>query len=109
MTSDSWSTSQLVEFLAVLSEQRDEEAALHLAVERVLESLDAEVGVLFGPAGVLAAIGLRPDDPQVDQLVAAARDGAGTVRVAGLGEGPAAVAALDPREDALRLLGGRAG
>jgi diguanylate cyclase (GGDEF)-like protein len=109
MTSDSWSTSQLVEFLAVLSEQRDEQAALRLAVERVLESLDAEVGVLFGPAGVLAAVGLRPDDPQVGALVAAARDGADTVQVGGLGDCRAAVAALDLGEDALRLLVVRAG
>ena len=36
MTSDSWSTSQLVEFLAVLSEQPDEDAALRAGVERVL-------------------------------------------------------------------------
>src|SRR5256885_13030269 len=103
MTSDSWSTSQLVEFLAVLSEQRDEEAALRLAVERVLESLDAEVGVLFGPGAVLAAVGLRPEDPQVDRLVAAARDGAETVHVAGLGEGPAAGVALGFGRAALRL------
>ena len=109
MTSDSWSTSQLVEFLAVLSEQRDEEAALRLAVERVLESLDAEVGVLFGPAGVLAAVGLRRDDPQVGPLVAAARAGADTVQVGGLGECRAAVVALDLGEDALRLLVIRAG
>src|SRR5256714_5563578 len=109
MTSDSWSTSQLVEFLAVLSEQRDEGAALRLAVERVLESLDAEVGVLFGPGAVLAAVGLRPDDPQVDPLVAAARDGADTVHVAGLGGCRAAVVALDLGEDALRLLVVRAG
>src|SRR5438067_3930428 len=109
MTSASWSTSQLVEFLAVLSEQRDEQAALRLAVERVLESLDAEVGVLFGPGPALAAVGLRPDDPQVDTLVAAARDGADTVHVAGLGDCRAAVGALDLGEDAVRLLVVRAG
>ena len=42
----SWSTSQLVEFLAVLAEQSDELTAQQVAVERVLESLDAEVVVL---------------------------------------------------------------
>src|SRR5256714_7377389 len=109
MTSASWSTSQLVEFLAVLSEQRDEQAALRLAVERVLESLDAEVGVLFGPGPALAAVGLRPDDPQVDALVAAAREGADTVHVTGLGDCRAAVVALDLGEDAVRLLVLRAG
>jgi diguanylate cyclase (GGDEF)-like protein len=109
MTSASWSTSQLVEFLAVLSEQRDEPAALRLAVERVLESLDAEVGVLFGPGAALATVGLRPDDPQVDALVAAARDGADPVHVPGLGDCRTAVVALDLGEDAVRLLVVRAG
>ncbi len=109
MTSDSWSTSQLVEFLAVLSEQRDEEAALRAAVERVLESLDAEVGLLFGPDTVLTVVGLSPGDPQVAALVAAARTGADQVRVDGLGPCRAAMVALDLGEDAVRLLVVRAG
>src|SRR6266545_3835795 len=109
MTSDSWSTSQLVEFLAVLSEQRDEEAALRAAVERVLEALDAEVGVLFSRYTVLAVVGLTAHDPQVEQLVAAARAGADTVTVDGLGRCRAAAATLDLGEDALRMLVVRAG
>jgi diguanylate cyclase (GGDEF)-like protein len=114
MTSDSWSTSQLVEFLAVLSEQHDEDAALHAAVERVLEALDAEVGLLFGRAlfgrdTVLTAVGLATDDPQVASLVAAARAGRDQVAVDGLGPCRAAVVALDLGEDALRLLVVRAG
>src|SRR5438874_1515658 len=47
LPSDSWSTSQLVEFLAALAEQSDESHARQVAVERVLESLDAEVGLLL--------------------------------------------------------------
>src|SRR5947209_3674641 len=109
MTSDSWSTSQLVEFLAVLSEQRDEEAALRAAVERVLESLDAEVGVLFGHATVLAAVGLPAGHPQVAALIAGARAGPDVVHIAGLGECRAAAVALDHGEDALRLLVVRSG
>ncbi len=109
MTSDSWSTSQLVEFLAVLSEQRDEEAALRAALERVLEALDAEVGVLFSRDTVLAVVGLTAHDPQVEQLVAAARAGADTVTVDGLGRCRAAAATLDLGEDALRMLVVRAG
>jgi diguanylate cyclase (GGDEF)-like protein len=109
MTSESWSTSQLVEFLAVLSEQRDEDAALDAAVERVLESLDAEVGMLFSREAILAVIGLAPDDPQVVELVEAARSGADEVWIEGLGPCRLAVVALDLGEDALRLLVIRAG
>jgi diguanylate cyclase (GGDEF)-like protein len=109
MTSESWSTSQLVEFLAVLSEQRDEDAALDAAVERVLESLDAEVGMLFSREAILAVIGLAPYDPQVVELVEAARSGADEVWIEGLGPCRLAVVALDLGEDALRLLVIRAG
>ncbi|TMM36234.1 MAG: EAL domain-containing protein [Actinobacteria bacterium] len=109
MTSDSWSTSQLVEFLAVLSEQRDEDCALRAAVERVLESLDAEVGLLFGRDTVLTVVGLAAVDPQVATLAAAARTGADQVWVDGLGRCRTAVVALDFGEDAVRLLVVRAG
>src|SRR5436305_9350236 len=109
MTSESWSTSQLVEFLAVLSEQRDEDAALGAAVERVLESLDAEVGLLFSREAVLTVVGLAPDDAQVPVLVEAARSGADEARIEGLGTCRLAVVALDLGEDALRLLVIRAG
>ena len=109
-TSHSWSTSHLVEFLAVLSEQRDEAGALRAAVERVLESLDAEVGVLFGPRTVPTVVGLDPTDAQVAALVVtAAQAGAGSVHLAGLGECRIAVVALDIGDDALRLLVARAG
>jgi diguanylate cyclase (GGDEF)-like protein len=109
MTSDSWSTSQLVEFLAVLSEQRDEDAALRAAVERVLEALDAEVGLLFGGDTVLTVVGLAATEPQVAALVAAARAGAGEVSVEGLGPGRMATVALDLGEHAVRLVVVRAG
>src|SRR5256714_8576018 len=109
MTSDAWSTSQRVEFLAVLSEQRDEDAALRAAVERVLEALDAEVGVLFGGDTVLTVVGLAARDPQVAALVAAARAGADEVRIDGLGPARMASAALDFGEAAVRLLVVRAG
>jgi diguanylate cyclase (GGDEF)-like protein len=109
MTSDSWSTSQLVEFLAVLSEQTDEPTALRAAVERVLEALDAEIGVLFGPDGVRTVVGLEVDDPQVSSLIARAQAGADRIHVAGLGDCQTAMVALDIGEDALRLIVVRAG
>ncbi len=108
LTPDSWSTSQLVEFLAVLSEQADEAAAHRAAVERVLEALDAEVGVLFNGAGPPTVAGLADDDPQVGALVAAVRAGADAVELAGLGKCRTAMVALDAGEDDLALLVARA-
>jgi diguanylate cyclase (GGDEF)-like protein len=105
----SWSTSQLVEYLAVLSGQSDEAGALRAALERVLESLDAEVGVLFGGGVAPTVVGLQPDDPQLATLLADARNGLATVRLAGLGECRTAVVALDVGDNALRLLVARAG
>src|SRR5436190_22481742 len=109
MTSDSWSTAHLVEYLAVLSEQRDEDAALRAGVERALESLDAEVGVLFGGETVLAAIGLPPGDPRIAELIAGADRDIYPVHLGELGVCRAAVVPLDNGADALRLLVVRAG
>src|SRR4051794_25437976 len=103
MTFDSWSTAHLVEFLAVLSEQREEHAALRAGVERVLESLDAEVGVLFGGGTVLAAVGLPPGDPHIAALISATPD-VDPVHIDGLGVCRAAVVSLHHDADALRLL-----
>jgi hypothetical protein len=107
--SHSWSTSQLVEYLAVLSEQSDAAGAQRAAVERVLESLDAEVGVLFGADAAPTVVGLCTDDPQVATLIAGARDGSAWVHLAGLGRCRTAVVALDVGDDAPRLLVARAG
>jgi len=104
----SWATSQLVEFLGVLSEQPDEANARRAAVERVLESLDAEVGILVGASRTPVVIGLRPgDDPA--PLIAAARVGATSVHIAGLGRCRSALAAFDIGDDAARLFVARAG
>jgi hypothetical protein len=65
----SWATSQLVEFLGVLSAQSDEASALRAGVERVLESLDAEIGMLMADHTPTVVVGLPPATP------AAGRDG----------------------------------
>src|SRR5262245_39073805 len=109
MIPDSWSTSQLVEFLAVVADQTDEATALRAAVERVLESLDAEVGVLFDGRSVATAVGLAAGDERITALSAAVQSGARQVHIAGLGECRAAVVGLDVGPDALRLLVARAG
>ena len=109
LTPDSWSTSQLVEFLAVLSEQTDEAVALSAAVERALEALDAEVGVLFNQHGVHTVFGLCPGDPQIAELVATAGSATGPVHVVGLGDCQTALVALESAADGLHLLVARAG
>ncbi len=106
--SHSWSTSQLVEFLAVLGEQTDEAGAFRAAVERVLESLDAEIGVLFSPDTMLTVVGLGDND-QAAAVVAEADRSGGLVHVPGLGQCRAVVVALDVGDAALRLLVARAG
>src|SRR5436190_18114148 len=109
LTPDSWSTSQLVEFLAVLSEQSDEAGALRAALERVLEALDAEVGVLFNEHGPVTVLGLCPDDPHIAELISGAQAATGPVQVAGLGDCRTAMVALDPGDDGLHLLVARVG
>ncbi|HEX6497555.1 MAG TPA: EAL domain-containing protein [Micromonosporaceae bacterium] len=105
----SWSTSQLVEYLAVLSKQPDEECALQAAVERVIESLDAEIGIVFGHAP-LTVVGLPAEDPHVATLMAEGTSRSpAPVPVAGVGLCRVATVALDVEDDALRLLVARAG
>jgi diguanylate cyclase (GGDEF)-like protein len=106
--SDSWSTSQLVEFLAAVATQADEAGARQVAVELVLESLDAEVGLLLDGDTVVTAVGLRPTAAQVGALVAGARGGT-PVRLDRIGTCRAAVVALNPGGDTLQLLVARVG
>src|SRR3989440_6243978 len=90
----SWSTSQLVEFLALLAEETDETAVMRAAVERVLEALDAEVGLLVAGGRTVTAVGLGPDAEPVEDLLAVARSGPDLVDVAGLGKCRAATVRL---------------
>ena len=53
----SWSTHQLVEFMAGVSASEDVESAMRLAVERAAEALEAEVGALLTPDRVVTSIG----------------------------------------------------
>ncbi|MBT8224475.1 MAG: EAL domain-containing protein [Dactylosporangium sp.] len=109
MASSSWSTSQLVEFLAVLSDQDDEANTLRAAVERVLESLDAEVGVLLSRRPVPTVVGLQPGDPQIETVVEAAKRDNSVLTLPGLGVCRAAVVMLDLGHETLRLFVVRAG
>src|SRR5262245_34521813 len=93
-TDQTWGTSQLVEFLAVLSGQLDEAMAMRAAVERVLESLDAEIGVLLDADGApVVVVGLRADDKRLFHLIGIGLDTDQGSTVKGLGECRTACAA----------------
>jgi diguanylate cyclase (GGDEF)-like protein len=79
-----WSTQQLVEFLAVVGSYSDEESALHRAVERAAESVEAEFGIVRRGEHVLASVGFaRADVPA--ELLAADRAMHGVRTVTGIG------------------------
>src|SRR5947209_376172 len=108
LPAESWSTSQLIEFLAAVAEQSDEAGARQVAVERVLESLDAEVGLVLDGPEVITAVGLRPGAAEVDALIAGARTGS-PVHLDRIGACRTAMVDLDSGGDPLRLLVARAG
>jgi diguanylate cyclase (GGDEF)-like protein len=106
----SWGTSQLVEFLAVLSGQSDGAQAAQAAVERVLESLDADIGVLLNPDHSTAVVvGLSADDQRLCPLLESGLAGESSVDVKGLGECRTATAALGSGAPSQRLFVARLG
>jgi diguanylate cyclase (GGDEF)-like protein len=72
----SWSTQQLVEFLALVSSFTDAASATHGAVERAAEAVDAEVVALVRDGIVAAAVGFPGAGLPADELVALAMLGA---------------------------------
>src|SRR2546423_107466 len=85
----SWSTQQLVEFLAFVSSFKDSDAAVRGAVERAAEALDADGGAIVRGEQVIASIGFPADDAPADALLAVARGQAAAVDVANVGPCPA--------------------
>jgi diguanylate cyclase (GGDEF)-like protein len=109
-TDQTWGTSQLVEFLAVLSGQLDEANAMRAAVERVLESLDAEIGVLLdADCAPVVVVGLQADDKRLLRLIGIGLEVDRGSTVEGLGECRTACAALAAGADSYRLLVARLG
>jgi diguanylate cyclase (GGDEF)-like protein len=103
----SWSTQQLVEFLAGISGCVDERSAMRDAVERAAEALDAEVAAVVRAGAVLASTGFAAGQVPVEELAAIARGDADTLTVPGVG----ACAALsvdvdDPGEGSLIIARG---
>ena len=102
----SWSTQQLAEFVAGVSAYADEAATAAGAVERVAESLEAEVGAYLAGGGIVASVGFPQGAVPADELVAAVGRGAGTrtLSFGPLGPAAAAFAAVDEANDAWLLV-----
>ncbi len=82
----SWSTQQLVEFLAGISACTDEKAAIRGAVEHAAESLDAAAAALISGERCLASTGFAAKQVPRLELAAIARGAAQTIEVPGVGE-----------------------
>jgi diguanylate cyclase (GGDEF)-like protein len=83
---DSWTTQQLVEFLASVSSYADAPSAILGAVETAAAALEAEVAAVVVGDRVEAAIGYPRGKIPETELVAAAKQPLGRLRVEGLGE-----------------------
>jgi diguanylate cyclase (GGDEF)-like protein len=92
---ESWSTQQLVEFLAVVSSFTSERSAINGGVERAAEALEAEVAALVREGRVEASIGFPSGEVPCDELVALAEGRRRSVEIDGVGTCPAVSVALD--------------
>jgi signal transduction histidine kinase len=90
-----WSAQKLAEFLAAVSSFATETAAAAGAVERVAESLDAEVVAIVSRGVAVAAIGYPEGATPVAELVAVAGGRRAELTVPGSGSCPAAVVPLE--------------
>jgi signal transduction histidine kinase len=103
-----WSAQKLAEFLAAVSSYATEAAAAEGAVERVAESLDAEVVAIVSRAVVVAAIGYPQGATPVAELAAVAGGQRTELTVPGAGSCPATVVPLEHPPGA-RLVAARSG
>ncbi|GAA5111694.1 GAF domain-containing protein [Pseudonocardia adelaidensis] len=90
-----WPAQKLAEFLAAVSSFATEAEAAAGAVERVAESVDAEVVAIVSRGTVIAAIGYPEGAAPVAELVSVAGGDRAELTVPGAGSSPAAVVALE--------------
>jgi diguanylate cyclase (GGDEF)-like protein len=81
----SWSTQQLVEFLAGISSCIDESSAMRDAVERAAEALEAEIAALVQGDLAVASTGFAAGEVPHADLAQVARGAATSVSVPGVG------------------------
>ena len=85
LPADSWSTQQLAEFLAAMSSFTDQESAVHGAVERAAEALDAEVAAVIRDGAVAVSIGFPEGEAPEEVLHRLAETNAAEGELPGLG------------------------
>jgi FOG: GAF domain len=95
-----WSAQKLAEFLAAVSSFATEASAALGAVERVAESLDAEVVAIVSRGELIAAIGYPEGEAPVAELDAVARGACLELTVPGAGLCSATVVPLEHPPDA---------
>src|ERR687895_1042634 len=95
-----WSAQKLAAFLAAVSSFSTEAAAALGAVERVAESLDAEVAAIVSHGSVVAVIGYPSGEVPVAELDAVARGARDDLTVPGAGPCRAVVVPLEHPPDA---------
>jgi diguanylate cyclase (GGDEF)-like protein len=91
----SWSTQQLIEFLAVVSSCPDEPAAVRAAVERAAEAFESEAGAVVRGGRVVSAVGFPEGQAPEADLLAVAQGATARLELPGAGACQTAVAALD--------------
>ena len=103
----SWSTQQLVDFLAVVSTQKGPEAARRIAIECAAEALEADVGAIVDGEALVAVTGFGLTEPS-SALVELAQAPRGTLRLP-WGDHALCIAAPLGDESGSRMVVGRVG
>ena len=68
-----WSTHQLGEFLASVSELDSRSAAIMVAIERAVDALEADMGAVVIAGSVEASVGLPEDDVSAKEIITQAQ------------------------------------
>ncbi len=90
-----YSSSELPDFLATVSQAPDPDAALSVGVTRFAETFDAEVAAAVGGGEVLASTGFARGSEPGTQLLAIATGTATVLDIAGVGPAYASVVSID--------------
>ena len=106
--STDWSTHQLAEFLAAVSEFKDESTAARGAIERAAEAFEAEVGAIVRDGSVVASVGFPSGRVPTDHLVSLADGVRQDTVMPGVGVCSVAVVPIEDQQPA-RLILARAG
>lgn len=100
MNAPGWSTRQLAEFLEAISGVGDVNTARRAAVDRASEALEADVAAIVTDRGVLATIGLDPEQVSGAALAAVREGHSKAIEVPGLGRCVAVSVAIPGEFDA---------